>query len=496
MSEKEIISALKYVSRMKPEFMLSEMRNYIKSEMSTQDIYNIASSSFFDLGLDIVPVNDDFKVVRAPGGFIELSDREEQINEAFFRTAGVSRKLERLIEQYIENKTGKDWDDPVILDRIRKAVVSQKADYWKSKGSRNISYEKGYDILGYLAYQFPVYFVQFQHILYSMAEDGLLKKRMKVLDVGSGPGTVPLAITDLYNRLEGNKALMHSIEMYDENIEAYNFLVPEYAGIKDKVDVREPEKIDIKKLDVDKLPENIDLMVFSNVLNEIKELSNSEKAELVKQMSEKLNQNGSILIIEPADKVNSTEMRELAISLKVMGLGIYSPCSFIWGSGCNPKGCWSFEQQDDIDPTRLMTRLAECDEPYRYINLDIKYTYVILRKDNLTRIKYRVSPKAKFAKLSKLGKHTGKRINVIASLMSGDLGDEKNHLFKICDGTSAKPVYAVLPGHNLTPENEVITNARYGSLLSFQNILVRYNEANDSYNLLLSKGSLVEAVEG
>ncbi|MDW7732122.1 MAG: small ribosomal subunit Rsm22 family protein [Methanolobus sp.] len=496
MSEKEIISALKYVSRIKPEFMLSEMRNYIKSEMSTSDIYKIAGPSFFDLGLDVIPVENDFKLLRAPKGFIELSDREEQINEAFFRSAAVSRKLERLIEQYIEKKTGKSWDDSLLLERIRKAVLSQKADYWKEGKSRKITYEKGYDILGYLAYQFPVYFVQFQHILYRMAQDGLLKKHMKILDIGSGPGTIPLAVIDIYNRLDDNKALIHSIEMYDENIEAYNSIVPQYAQIKEKVRVLEPKKTDISKLDVDSLPEKIDLMVFSNVLNEIKELSIREKAELVKKMSEKLSQDGNILIIEPADKINSTEMRKLAISLKGMGLAIYSPCSFIWGSGCNPAECWSFEQQKDITPTRLMGKLAECDEAYRYINTDIKYTYAILRKDNLSRIKYRVPKKAKFSKLSKLGTHTGKRINVIASLMSGNLGDEKNNLFKICDGTSVKPVYAVLPSHNRTPDNQAIMNSRYGSVFSIQNVLVRYNEANDSYNLLIGRGSIVENVEG
>ncbi|TGC06746.1 hypothetical protein CUN85_12695 [Methanolobus halotolerans] len=476
--------------------MLSEMRNYIKSEMSTQDIYKTVRSSFFDLGLDIIPVEDDFKVIHAPKGFIELNDREQQINEAFFRTAGVSRKLERLIEQYVEKKTGKSWDDPLVLERIRKAVLSQKADYWKKGRSRNITYEKGYDILGYLAYQFPVYFVQFQHIMYGMAQDGLLKKRMKILDIGTGPGTVPLAVIDLYNRLDGHKALIHSIEMYDENIEAYDSLVPQYAQIKEQVQVKEPTKADISSLDTDSLPEKIDLMVFSNVLNEIKFLSIREKAGLVKKMSEKLNPDGSILIIEPADKVNSTEMRKLAVSLKSMGLSIYSPCSFIWGSGCNPAECWSFEQQKDIAPTRLMKKLAECGEPYRYINTDIKYTYAILRKDNLTRRKYRVQPKAKFAKLSRLGTHTDKRINVIASLMSGDLGDERHSLYKICDGTSVKSVYAVLPSHNLTPDNQIITNAKYGSILSIQNVLVRFNEANDSYNLLIGKGSIVELVEG
>ncbi|WP_406657432.1 small ribosomal subunit Rsm22 family protein [Methanolobus sp. ZRKC2] len=495
MSEKEIISALKYVSRMKAEFMLSEMRNYIKSEMSVQDIYKTARFSFFDLGLDIIPEDDDFRVLRAPKGFINLNDREEKINEAFFQTAGVSKKLEKFIEQYIEKKTGKHWDDKQVLERIRKAIVSQKADYWKEGKSRNISYEKGYSILGYLAYQFPVYFVQFQHILYDMAQDGLLKKRMKILDVGSGPGTISLATIDLYSRLDGPKAVVHSLEMYDENIEAYNAIVPQYAQIKEKVDIREPLKADISKIDVDILPEKIDLMVFSNVLNEIKEFSIPEKARLVKKMSEKLSHDGSILIIEPADKVNSTELRKLSIGLKGAGLSIYSPCSFIWDSGCNPVECWSFEQQKDIVPTRLMKKVAECDKPYRYINTDIKYSYVLLRKDKLTCKKYRVPKKAKYAKLSKLERHTEKRINVIASLMSGNLGDEKNSLFKICDGTSVKAVYAVLPSHNLTKENRIIMNAKYGSILSIENVLVRYNDANDSYNLLIGRGSVVNLVE-
>ncbi|MBN2109509.1 MAG: methyltransferase domain-containing protein [Methanosarcinaceae archaeon] len=476
--------------------MLSEMRNYIKSEMSVQEIYNAAESSFFELGLDIIPTEDDFKLMRAPKGYIGLNDREEQINEAFFRSAAVSRKLERLIEQYIEKKTGKSWDDPQVLERMRKAVQSQKAEYWKEGKARRISYEKGYDILGYLAYQFPVYFVQFQHILYGMAKDGLLKKRIRVLDIGSGPGTIPLAITDFYNRLDGHKALIYSIEMYDENIEAYSSIVPQYARIKENVRIMEPIKADIKRLDTVFLPDGIDLIVFSNVLNEVKELSVHEKAALVKKISEKLSPDGNILIIEPADKVNSTEMRRMVILLKGMGLGIYSPCSFIWGTGCDPAECWSFEQQKDITPTRLMKKLADCDAAYRYINTDIKYTYAILRKDGLTRIKYRVPKKAKFSKLSRLGAHTGKRINVIASLMSGDLGDEKNSLFKICDGTSVKPVYAVLPSHNLTPDNQVIMKASYGNVISIQNVLVRYNEANDSYNLLIGRGSRIDHVEG
>ncbi|WP_407356427.1 small ribosomal subunit Rsm22 family protein [Methanolobus sp. WCC5] len=493
MSDREIISTFKYVSRMKPEFMLSELRAYLKEEASDRQIYETLRPHFFDLGTDVVAQDGDFRIVRAdPCRKLELSDEEKQKNELFFDSAGVSRKLERLIEQYIEKKTAKSWDDTLVLEKVRKAIQSQKASYWKEGNSRAISYEKGYSILGYLAYQFPVYFVQFQYLLYELAKDGLLKTRMKILDVGSGPGTIPLAVTDLYNRLDGRSADIHAIELFDENIEAYNFLVAQYAAMKSNVMTGEPIKADITAMDIEKLPDNIDLMVFSNVLNELKGLDLQQKATIVKEMSGKLADDGNIILIEPADKTNSIEMRRLTIMLKRMGLRIYSPCSFIWSGECTLDTCWSFEQKKDIKPTRLMEKLAECDEPYRYMNTDIKYSYAILRKDTLSKQCFTVPGKAKFARMSRMDVHNKKRINVACSLMSGDLGDEKYRLYRICDGTSKKAVYAVLPSHNLNDENEAITRAAYGSILKIYNVLVKYNEANDSYNLLIGKGTTVQ----
>ena len=495
MSEREIISAIKYVSRMKPEFMLSEIRNYIKSEMSTEEIYNIIQPKILDIGIDLLADADDFKVSRSPKGMIELSEDEIKKNNSFFSSPSVSRKLERLIEQYIEKKAAKAWDDPRTIQKMREAVVAQKSSYWKKSKSKKIKYEKGYHILGYLEYQFPVYFVQFQHILYKLAQQGLLKKRMKILDVGTGAGTIPLSIIDFCNRLDDYQAIIHSIEKYDENIEAYRYLVPEYAAFKSRFVIEDPIKSDIKKLDLAKIPDNIDLMVFSNVLNELEGTNVDEKADLVMQLSEKLSKDGNIIIIEPADKVNSIEARNLTIKLKARGLGIYGPCSFIWGAGCNPEKCWSFEQKQDIKLTRLMEAMADCEDSYRFMNTDIKFTYAILRKDNVTEMKYHVPAKARFARFADLKKHVDKHINVVCSLLSGDLGNEKNSLYKICDGTSRKPVYAVLPVHNVTEDNAILKTAKYGDIISINNVLVNYNSDTDSYNLLLGKGTHVDYME-
>jgi len=490
MSDREIISAIKYVSRMKPEFMLSEIRNYVKGDVTTVRLHEVIGPLAFDMGLKLEPVDGDYKVIRMPPpGPLILNEDERKAQESFLQSPHVPAKLEKLIEDYIEKKTAKEWDDPAVLEKIRKAIIAQKAEYWREGEKRRISYDTGYSILGYLAYQFPVYFAQFEHIFYELAADGVLKDRIKVLDVGTGPGTVALAIVDFYRRLKRGEADVRSLEKYDENIEAFIALAHEYAE-GTGITVEKPIKADLLDIKQTSIPEGIDLMVFSNVLNETAG-GIERRAETVMAMSKNLSKDGSIVIIEPADKVNSMEMRKLAVMLMGKGLGVYSPCSFIWCAQCRPVSCWTFQEKDDIKPTGLMQKVAG-DESYRFMNTDIKYSYVVLRKDGLTREKYRVPRNAKFARFSKLKAHTDRRINVVASVMSGDLGDNKNHVYKVCDGTSNKPVYAVVPAYHISANNETLMKVKYGQVVEIYNVLARYNKEYDAYNLLVTRNTIIK----
>ena len=492
MSDREIISAVKYVARMKKEFALSEIKEYIKSEATEGEIYSVIKPLLFDLGLEATQVDGDHRVTSLPPVKpLAMSDEEKKQQNDYLKKQRVSRKLEHIIEQYVEKKTGKAWDDPAVLEKIRKAIVIQKAQYWKEGEKRQISYDTGYGILGYLAYQFPVYFAQFQHVLKSMADDGLLKNRMKVLDVGTGPGVIPLAIIDFYQRLSGAKAKVYALEKYDENIEAYGGLVPAYASIKNNVDADKPMKADITDLKYEEIPDKLDLIVFSNVLNELSGVNIDKRSDIVLKLAEKLAPDGSIVIIEPAEKVNSMEMRKTVLALQRKGLHIYSPCSFIWCDHCNPISCWSFDEKDDMAPTRLMEQVAKCEESYRYMNTDIKYSYAILRKDNLIRETYVVPLKAPFAKLSSLNNHINKRINVVVARMSGDLGDKKKKVFKICDGTAIKPVYAIIPAYYISDNNRTLMHAAYGEVLEIDGVIARYNKEYDAYNLFITRNSKI-----
>jgi len=370
--------------------------------------------------------------------------------------------------------------------------VAQKDDYWKPEEKRSLRYTKAYNVLGYLAYHFPVYFMQTEHLLAMLARDGLLKKSMTVLDIGTGPGVVPLAIADFWSRLDGAKADVYSVERSEEHIEAFLYLRDQLVPKGGKVSVKPPVKADITGSEPVKIPQQVDLLVFSNVLNELSGKSPEQRADIVMNFAGRLAPDGSILIIEPAEEAVSTQLRVLSLALKKRGLTVHSPCTYIWGTNCTPDRCWSFVTAPCIRPTRMMERLAACDEPFRYVNTDIKYSYVVLRKDRKTRETYRVPPGSRVLRISQIHRHVDKRINLIAAKMSenlGNLGDAKNLMFRLCDGTADTPVFAVVPSFHITPENEVIVSVPYGTILELKGVLVRYNKEHDAYNVLVSRNT-------
>jgi hypothetical protein len=298
---------------------------------------------------------------------------------------------------------------------------------------------------------------------------------------------VPLAIGDFYSRLDDARATVYSVERSEEHIEAFMFLREQCTQKGAPVSIKPPIRADLTTFDPAKIPQQIDLMIFSNVLNEINDLSLDRRADLVMRLSERLAPDGTILIVEPAEEAASTQLRVLSLNLKKRGLTVHSPCSFVWGTNCTPDRCWSFVTAPCIRPTRVMETLAACDEPFRYVNIDIKYSYVVLRKDGKTRDTYRVPAGSRVLRLSQIHRHVDKRVNLIASKMSENLGDAKTLLFRLCDGTASTPVYAVVPSYHITHENEAIVSARYGAILELQSVLVRHNPKHAAYNVLVSR---------
>jgi SAM-dependent methyltransferase len=340
MTGKQFISTVKYVAGTKPAFLLSEIAVYLDEPLTIGQMYTALQPHLVELGLIAKKTGEDYTISRfLPSPPFILTAAEETRIDAYLPLCTLPPALETSIERYIASKTGKDWTDPVILERLCHAIVAQKDDYWKPTNKRSLQYTKGYSVFGYLAYHFPVYFMQTRHMLAELAREGLLKREMTILDLGSGPGVIPLAIADFWTCLDTARPTVVPVERSKEHIEAFNALSRSVVTQESPVTIEPPREADITDPEHIPLPERVDLMVFSNVLNELAGLPVAARADLVMKYAERLAPDGTILIIEPAEEATSTGLRVLSLALKKRGLSIYAPCTFVWGTNCTPDRC-------------------------------------------------------------------------------------------------------------------------------------------------------------
>ncbi|HEY9206794.1 MAG TPA: small ribosomal subunit Rsm22 family protein [Candidatus Methanoperedens sp.] len=490
----EILSLAKYLASSRAEFPLSEMNLYLSEKHEEKDLYALLKPHLYDLSLFCDANYRCQKLINRPLPKDESIIREL---ESLFKSPRLPARIEKLVESHIEASCGKNWHKGAAAQVIRENIVKQKEEYWKGKSQ----YPK-IRIISYLLYHFPVYFGQFQYLLLDLFKCGLLTTRMSFLDVGAGPGTITLSTLDFLDKLLGIYSRKNidmkmnirigSIEKEQENIECYRELTSSFlsktAPANTNIFLDEPIHAPIEKV---KIQKESDIIIFSNVLTELR-AQPTERAGIVERIASS-SKNPTIIIIEPADLVNSKALRVTQRALVGKGFNVFSPCTPIWGVGCACSDCWSFYEPGNIQVPGFMRKIAGTREPYRYINTDMKFSFAILKKDGKTRHDYRA--KGKFVRLSNLKKHIGKRINIVAPVMSGNLGDEKTFVFKLCDATTSVPCYAVLPAFHMTGDNKKLLEAGYGDIVEILNTLVRENEEFSSYNLLITRNTAVVPVQ-
>ncbi|MDD5615040.1 MAG: small ribosomal subunit Rsm22 family protein [Candidatus Methanoperedens sp.] len=490
----ELLSLAKFLVSSRAEFALSEMNQYLSRRYEEKDLYETLKPHFFDLELFCDTRYNCRKLINR-----QLPADEQVIHELeeMLKAPWLPLYIEKLIDSYIERSCGKDWHTGETARILRENIVKQKEEYWRGSSK----YPK-LRVITYLLYHFPVYFCQFQYLLLDLLKGGLLTTKMSIVDVGSGPGTITLSTIDFLHKLlsvYSKKGIdiklnikIDSIEKVQENIDCYKELTSLYLSKHQhenaSIIVNKPVNSPLEKAQP---VVGADLIIFSNVLAEMSS-PHAERARAVEKLSSG-SLNPTVLLVEPADLVNSKALRITQQALMNRGFTVYSPCTFLWGAVCTGGDCWSFREEGNIRVPDFMRKIAGNEEAYRYLNTDMKFTYAILRKDGAVKQKYRA--KGKFARLSTLKKHLKKRINVAVSVMSGNLGDEKTFVFKICDGTTSVPCYAVIPAYHKNDNNKALLEANYGSIVEIFGALVRENEEFSSYNLLINRNTIVEPVK-
>lgn len=203
---------------------------------------------------------------------------------------------------------------------------------------------------------------------------------LAVLDVGTGPGTSLLGVHGFFAaRARQPRLAFTAVDRVGENLaEAVRLLRERGPGTALRTLNAPLEEIPSR------LKERYDLIIFSNVLNELYAAEDDRAIRRAAPVRDILRtllaEDGSAVIIEPALRETSRDLLLVRDALFQEGITVYSPC--LLRDRCpaliNPKD-WCHE---DVpwDPPALVREIDRCAGLRKD---SLKFSYLVLRKDRL-----------------------------------------------------------------------------------------------------------------
>ena len=213
----------------------------------------------------------------------------------------------------------------------------------------------------------------------------LSKERLRILDIGAGPGTSLLGVMEFFGRQAQKPSLAFTaVDEVPENLREAEALFQEYRNGHHINASLHIVKSTIERLE-HHLEGGFDVIVLSNVLNELfpgDTEKTAKRAEVLKNVLHRhLGPDGSCVIIEPALRETSREMAEVVCNLLAEGFTIYAPCPERAFRAVleNPRD-W-YHEDVPWDPPAL---IREIDKLIGLRKDALKFSYVVLRKDGLS----------------------------------------------------------------------------------------------------------------
>jgi ribosomal protein RSM22 (predicted rRNA methylase) len=210
----------------------------------------------------------------------------------------------------------------------------------------------------------------------------LEKERLRVFDLGCGPGTASLGVLDFFSARERPPRLeITAVDQVAENLKTAEELFSSLRvsrGLKATMKTVCSDIADLSRLEAGPF----DIIILSNVLNELfaRQGRKIEKrfALMEEIMTRFLAHDGSLIIIEPALRESSRELLEVRDRMLDEGFPVYAPC--FYAGKCpalaNPKD-WCHE---DVpwDPPAV---IRELDRLTGLRKDSLKFSWLLFRKD-------------------------------------------------------------------------------------------------------------------
>ena len=396
---------------------------------------------------------------------------------------------------------GANWHRGESGDALRERVRRLKTDYLYGN---DVEYDR-VGALGYAVYHLPAYYATVGYALDDLAENGLLDRTLRVLDVGAGVGGPALGLYDYlpddavvdYHAVEPSAATEVLDRMLEETgrnfratvheTTAEAFLGLDGGGEADGSGAAAPATDD-----------TFDLALFGNVLSEL-----ADPVAVVAAALDALAADGSLVAFAPADRNTAVGLRRIEREVVAAGgdpgrdAEIYAPTLRLWPDAVPTDPGWSFDVAADLSVPPFQRRLDEAadrgptDEPGEFVNVDVQFAYSILRPDGRRRVDVEASAE-RCARMADSDDHVTDRVNHLAVKLSHDLSGGDNALYRVGDGSQTADHYLVCTRE--TALNRDLRAADYGAVVFVENGLVLWNDDEGAYNVVVDDETVVDLV--
>ena len=365
--------------------------------------------------------------------------------------------------------------DPLRDEKIHRLRMVSKDVYNAFKQGYPICYDDTLVSLYYTLYYLPRNIHKIQFILLELFERGLLPQIIRALDIGTGVGTVPLAVADFMTLLDQTCLLLDveapSIDIEftcldgsSQNLDFFDKLTSRFKVNGRSVHVN-PLLVNVDQSGdwLRLLPSNdsYDLIFFSNFLTELTSLNPSDRATLVTSVTPKLAPSGLLTIIEPADRANSETYHLIQHELTKNGLTLNFPCTHIQTNkgDCSCSNCWAYRSEklrvpDFLKPLIWSPAKLDTEED------SIQWCYGIFSHNAILNSE----PLTPLCLLDSLHE----RVNVTAQVISPPIN--RDRLYKIC-GSEGRSDEAILN----VADYQVLPPITYGDIIKLKDVRVSRN---------------------
>ena len=460
-----VLNNAKYLRNVRP-IDPEEIHEYVDGRPHPAVVRQVLREGAFELGV----------IEREDGTFVPVSD--DPIAPRLDTVTSFPERYARRLEAHLVDRYGPDWPRGEPGDRLRETIRRTKEDYFQQ---RDVEYD-AVAADGYAIYHVPDYYAAVQYVLEDLARDGLLPRQLRVLDVGAGVGGPALGLFDYLP----DDALVeyHAVEpgapadVLSKLIEDANHNV--HATIhRETAEAFEPDG-------------EYDLLLFANVLNEL-----DDPVQVVERFIEFLAEDGTCLLLAPADENTSVHLREVERAIEGTTIGdgtatVYAPEPRLWpGERPSDRG-WSFDVHPDLEVPSFQRRLDEAaGATGEFVNVDVQFSTAVLRRDGRERYAFEPDPD-RWATLADAERHVTNRIDCLGCKLSHDLAGDGHPLFRVGDGSQSVDHYAVLVKE--TTLNADLREADYGDLLTVEGALLLWNDDENAYNLVIDEETIVDRV--